>query len=142
MTASVSIVKLEVGLTVCGLKSMFDIHLRKILWVYLSWTCRSQRNDRADRLAGKATITGGLRLGRSEVFRSGWTHDLVSPVGGADLSSFYFSWQRLVQTLLCSDPSMHASSSNLAQRLLRHGHAWRVHNIDLDLHSRSHRSSS
>ena len=26
--------------------------------------------DRADRLAGKATITGGLRLGRSEVLRS------------------------------------------------------------------------
>ena len=27
-------------------------------------------NDRADRLAGKTTITGGLRLGRSEVLRS------------------------------------------------------------------------
>ena len=27
-------------------------------------------NDRADRLAGKATVTGGLHLGRSEVVRS------------------------------------------------------------------------
>ena len=27
-------------------------------------------NDRADRLAGKATLTGGLLLGRSEVLRS------------------------------------------------------------------------
>ena len=27
-------------------------------------------NDRADRLAGKATITSGLRLGRSEVLTS------------------------------------------------------------------------
>jgi ribonuclease HI len=50
--------------------SMFDIHLRKILWVYCPGHAGVKGNDRADRLAGKATITGGLRLGRSEVVRS------------------------------------------------------------------------
>jgi hypothetical protein len=49
---------------------MFDIHLRKILWVYCPGHAGVKGNDRADRLAGKATITGGLRLGRSEVVRS------------------------------------------------------------------------
>ena len=33
-------------------------------------SCRTQRQYRADRLAGKALITGGLRLGRSKVMRS------------------------------------------------------------------------
>ena len=32
--------------------------------------CRVKGNDRADRLAGKATITNDLRLGGSEVLRS------------------------------------------------------------------------
>ena len=50
--------------------SMFDIHLRRILWVYCSGHAGVKGNDRADRLAGKATITDGLRLGRSEVLRS------------------------------------------------------------------------
>ena len=36
----------------------------------LSWWHASQRKDRADRLAGKTTTTGGLRLGNSEVLRS------------------------------------------------------------------------
>ena len=36
----------------------------------LPWTCRSEGNDRADRLAGKATLTRGLLLGRYEVLRS------------------------------------------------------------------------
>ena len=37
----------------------------------LSWTFpESKGNDRADGLAGKATITGGLPLGSSEVLRS------------------------------------------------------------------------
>ena len=44
---------------------MVAIHFRKLLWVY----CR-KGNDRADRLAGKATLTSGLRLGRFEVLRS------------------------------------------------------------------------
>ena len=35
----------------------------------LSWTCRSQRKTE-HRLARKATIKGGLRLGRFEVLRS------------------------------------------------------------------------
>ena len=49
--------------------SMFDIHLRIIMWVY---SCPGHAgvkgNARADRLAGKKT--GGLRLGRCEVLRS------------------------------------------------------------------------
>ena len=37
----------------------------------LPWTAGVEGNDRADRqLAGKATITSGLRLGRSKVLRS------------------------------------------------------------------------
>ena len=50
--------------------SMFDIHLQKIIWVYCLGHAGVKGNDRADRLAGKKnTITGGLRLGRSEVLR-------------------------------------------------------------------------
>ena len=49
---------------------MVDIHLRKLLWVYCPGHARVKGNDRADRLAGKATLTSGLLLGRSEVLRS------------------------------------------------------------------------
>ena len=35
----------------------------------LPWTCRIKGNDRADRLAGKATPTSGLLLGRSDALR-------------------------------------------------------------------------
>ena len=48
---------------------MVDIHLRKQLWVYFSGHAGVKGNNRADRLAGKATIASGLRLGRSEVLR-------------------------------------------------------------------------
>ena len=47
--------------------SMFDIHLRKILWVYYPGHAGVKGNDKADRLAGKASTTGGLRLGRSKM---------------------------------------------------------------------------
>ena len=50
--------------------SMADIHLRKLPWVYCTGPAGVKGNDRADRLAGKATLTGGLLLGRSEVLRS------------------------------------------------------------------------
>ena len=50
--------------------STIDIHLRKLLWVYCPGHAGVKRNDRADRLAGKATLTSGLILGRSEVLRS------------------------------------------------------------------------
>ena len=50
--------------------SMVDIHFRNILWVYCPGHAGVKGNDRADRLAGKATVTDGLRLGRSEVLRS------------------------------------------------------------------------
>ena len=49
---------------------MVDIRLRKLLWVYCPGHAGVKENDRADRLAGKATLTGGLLLGRSEVVRS------------------------------------------------------------------------
>ena len=49
--------------------SMFDIHLRKILWVICPGHAGVKRgNDRADRLAGKSNHY--LRFGRSEVLRS------------------------------------------------------------------------
>ena len=50
--------------------SMVDIHLRKLLWVYCPGHAGMKGNDRADRLAGKATFTSGLLLGRLEVLRS------------------------------------------------------------------------
>ena len=49
---------------------MVNIHLRILLWVYCPGHARVKGNDRADRLAGKATLTSGLRLGRSEVLSS------------------------------------------------------------------------
>ena len=48
---------------------MVDIYLRKV-WVYCPGYAGVKGNDRADRLAGKATLTNGLLLGRSEVLRS------------------------------------------------------------------------
>ena len=50
--------------------SLVDIHLRKLPWVYGPGHAGLKGNDRADRLAGKATLTSGLLLGRSEVLRS------------------------------------------------------------------------
>ena len=50
--------------------SMVDIHLRKLLWVYCPEYAGVKGNDRAKRLAGKATLTSGWLLGRSEVLRS------------------------------------------------------------------------
>ena len=50
--------------------SMVDIHLQKLLWVYCPEHAGVKGNDQADRLAGKATLTSGLLLGRSEVLRS------------------------------------------------------------------------
>ena len=50
--------------------SMVDIHLRKLLWLYCPGHAGVKGNDRADRLAGKAALTSGLLLGRSEMLRS------------------------------------------------------------------------
>ena len=50
--------------------SMVDIHLRKFLLMYCPGHAGEKGNDWADRLAGKATLTSGLLLGRSEVLRS------------------------------------------------------------------------
>ena len=47
-----------------------DIHLRKLLWVYCPGHAGVKGNDRADRLAGKATLTSGSLLERFEVLRS------------------------------------------------------------------------
>ena len=41
---------------------MVDIHLQKLLQVYCPGHAGMKGNDRADRLAGKATITSGLLL--------------------------------------------------------------------------------
>ena len=49
---------------------MVDIHLRKLLWMYCPGHAGVKGNDRADRLAGKATLTSGLFLGSFEVLRS------------------------------------------------------------------------
>ena len=41
---------------------MVDIQLLKLLWVYCPGHAGVKGNDRADGLAGKATLTSGLRL--------------------------------------------------------------------------------
>ena len=50
--------------------SMVDIHLRKLLWVYCPGHAGVKGNDRANSLAGNATITNGSRLRRAELLRS------------------------------------------------------------------------
>ena len=50
--------------------SLVHIHLGKLLWVYCPGRAGVKGNDRAERLAGKATIKSGLLLGRSEVLRN------------------------------------------------------------------------
>ena len=49
---------------------MIDIYLRTLLWVYCPGHAEVKGNDRADRLANKATLTSALLLGRYEVLRS------------------------------------------------------------------------
>ena len=43
---------------------MVDIDLRKLLWIYYPGHAGVKGNDRADRLAAKATITSGLIASR------------------------------------------------------------------------------
>ena len=50
--------------------SMFGIHLGKLLWMYYHRHARMRANNRADKLAGTAIITSGLRLRISEVLWS------------------------------------------------------------------------
>ena len=52
--------------------SMVDIHLRKLQWVFCPVPGHAgvKENDRADTLVGKATLTSGLLLRRSETLRS------------------------------------------------------------------------
>ena len=49
---------------------MVDIRLRNLLWVYCPGHAGVKGNDQVDRLAGKATLTSALLLGRSEVLMS------------------------------------------------------------------------
>ena len=58
-----------------------DIHLPKPLWVYCLGRTGVKGNGRADSLANKATITSGVRLGRSEVLRS-FRHYLLAQTQG------------------------------------------------------------
>ena len=50
--------------------AMTNLDIRKLLWVYCPGHAGAKGNDRADQLAGKAIITTGLRLGRSDVLRA------------------------------------------------------------------------
>ena len=50
--------------------SMVNIHLRKLPWVYFPGHAVVKENDRADKLAGKATLISALLLGRCEVLGS------------------------------------------------------------------------
>ena len=44
---------------------------KKLLWVYCPGHAGVKGNNRADRLAGKTTLTSGLLLGRSEDTQTG-----------------------------------------------------------------------
>ena len=50
--------------------TLVNIHLWKLLWVYCPGHAWVKGKDRADRLAGRAALTSGSLLGRSEVLRS------------------------------------------------------------------------
>ena len=51
--------------------TMFDIHIRRLLGMYCPRLAGIRGNDRDDTLSGKAaTVTTGLRLGRSGMLRS------------------------------------------------------------------------
>ena len=55
--------------------SVVDIQLQKRLWAYCPGHAQVKGNDRADRLAGRAPLTSGLRLGRPEVSQTlPWGH--------------------------------------------------------------------
>ena len=62
-------IKAEIGNTDWH-NAMRNLDIQKILWVYCPGHAGVKGNDRADRLAGTATITTGLRLGKSEVLRA------------------------------------------------------------------------
>ena len=49
--------------------SMTQSHLRSLLWVYCPGHAGVKGNERADKLAGRAKVTGSMKLGRSEVLR-------------------------------------------------------------------------
>ena len=49
---------------------MVDMHFQNLLWVYCPGHARVKENHWADRKAGKATLTSGLFLRRSETLRS------------------------------------------------------------------------
>ena len=51
-------------------KAMANLDIQKLLWVYCPGHAGVKGNERADRLAGNATTTTGLCLGRSEVLRA------------------------------------------------------------------------
>ena len=50
--------------------SMVNIHLRNLLWVYFTGHAVVKENDRADKLAGKATLISALLSRRCQVLRS------------------------------------------------------------------------
>ena len=50
--------------------SVVDIHVQTLLWVYCPGHAGVKGNSRTERLGGKATLTSGLLLGRSEVLKS------------------------------------------------------------------------
>ena len=49
--------------------SMSKLHLKRLLWVYCPGHAGVKGNERADRLAGQAKVSGSMKLGRSEVLR-------------------------------------------------------------------------
>ena len=50
--------------------NVVDAHLQTFMWVYCPGHGGVKGNGGAERLAGRATLTNGLLLGRSEVLRS------------------------------------------------------------------------
>ena len=70
LTDSMSLLQKVGCIAYRGTVSMVDLYLQNLPWKHCSGHAGMKGNQRADRLAGKAAITSGLRLGRYEVLRS------------------------------------------------------------------------
>ena len=75
--------------------SVVDIHLRK-LWLHSTGHTGVMENDRADRLAGKATTTSSFRPGRPWVLRSLRHYVCAQTIAWKEDALDHFPWERAV----------------------------------------------
>ena len=115
---------------------MVDIHLQKLLWVHCAGHAGVKQNDWADRLVGKATLTSGLLLKRSEVLRSLrhylWVlsqgHDTIDRLEerGTERESVRWSSLKGWERAIVNQTNIGTISKSTQGKLLRDGveHTW------------------